>query len=453
MKVAVIGAGKLGTAIVEALLGGGNEITLIDTSEARISAASDQYDIFTVCADALQTEVLNSLPVSEYDLLVAATNDDEKNIVIAAFAKKLGCPLVVARARAPEHVNQIDFIKKSMGIDDILNPDMTCASEIFRFLTEKYSLSDGRFDAEGVSVLEFGIEKMPELQNNLLKDVSAALKELLIVAVSREGKIIIPTGSTNLLEGDMLYVIGASETIDKMAPKLIDRQTKTGIKRVMIAGGGNTGFFLAKKLSEYGIGVKLIEKDEKRCEYLSGVLNDVLILNGDASDPNLLQEENLGSMDAFVALTGFDEENLLLSLIAKDEGVTDIVTKISKKNYSHITQRLGVAMTINPMDMSGAAILHFIRPKGVVLLNRQINAQAEFIEIKAEDSMPLTKKSLLELDVPEGVIFAAAYRDGEVIIPRGNTKFLPGDRILILYLLSSSASLEGLFTETPASTL
>ncbi len=453
MKVAVIGAGKLGNAIVEALLGGGNEITLIDLNESRILAASNQYDIFTMCADALQTEVLINLPIKEYDLLVAATNNDEKNIVIAAFAKKLGCPLVVARARAPEHVNQVNFIKTSMGIDDILNPDMACASEIHKFLTEKYSLAYGRFDAEGVSVIEFGIEKMPEFKNKLVKDVAPMLRDLLIVAVSRKGRIVIPTGSTELLEGDMLYLIGKSETIDEMAPKLIDMQTKTDIKRVMIAGGGNTGLFLAKKLADQGIGVKLIEKDENRCEYLSGALDNVLILNGDASDLDLLREENLGSMDAFVALTGFDEENLLLSLIAKDEGVEDIVAKISRKSYSPLTQRLGVAMTINPMDMSGAAILHFIRPKGVVLLNQQINGQAEFVEIKAEDKMPLTKKSLTELDVPEGVIFAAAYRNGKVIIPRGNTKFLPGDRILILSLLSSSASLEGLFTETAGSTL
>lgn len=453
MKAAVIGAGKLGMAITEALLGGGNEVTLIDKDEERIQIAADQFDAFTICADAKRIEVLNSLPVCEHNLLVSTTANDEDNILIASFAKKLGCPSVIARVRAPEHVDQQQFIMDSMGIDHILNPDMACAQEITKYLTQTYAINGGRFNIDNSSILEFRIEKTPEIIDKEVKDAAASLPGLLIAALSREGKIMIPNGSTLLLEGDVIYVIGTSESIDKLAARVSGEAERTAVNRVMIAGGGKTGYYLAKLLAEKGMGVKIIEKDKKRCEYLSGVLDNVLVLNADATDTAILTEENLDSMDAFIALTGFDEENLLLSLLAKREGVDEIVTKLSRKSYAPLTEKLGVAMTINPMDMSASDVLHFIRKDGVVLFNQLINGQAEFKEILATSDMPIANKTLSELTIPNGIIIATIHRGKELIIPRGNTKILPGDRVVMLSLLSATTSLEGMLTSTKSHSL
>jgi len=453
MKAVVVGAGKLGMAVAEALLGGGNEVTLIDKDEERIQVASDQFDAFTICADAKRTDVLRSLPISEHNLLVAVTSNDEVNILIASFAKKLGCQNVIARVREPEHVGQFRFIMESMGIDHILNPDLACAREIKKYLTETYAFSGGRFDIDNTSILEFEIEKMPGLCNKAVKEAAASLPGLLIAAVSREGKIMIPKGNTELLAGDVLYVIGTNESINAIASKVSGSAEKTKVSRVMIAGGGKTGFYLAKLLSDEGIGVKIIERNKERCEYLSAALDNVLVLNADATDTAILTEENLDSMDAFICVTGFDEENLLLSLVAKRAGVEEIVAKLSRKSYAPLTENLGVAMTINPMDMSASDVLHFIRKDGVVLFNQLINGQAEFKEILATLDMPMTNKTLSELVIPDGIIIATIHRGKDVIIPRGNTKILPGDRVVMLSLLSAATSLEGLLNSTKSHSL
>lgn len=188
--------------------------------------------------------------------------------------------------------------------------------------------------------------------------------------------------------------------------------------------------------------------DRERCEYLTDRLNNVLVLYGDATDPNLLYEENLEEMDAFVAVTGFDEENLLLSLMAKQRKIEDVVAKVSRKSYSALIQTLGVTMTINPMDMCATNILRFIQKSGIVIFSQLIQGQAEFTEIWAEKGMPLTEKNLTDLEIPQGILISAIHRDNEIIIPDGRTQVQEGDRVVILSLLSSIPSLEGLIRQT-----
>lgn len=447
MKVAVVGAGKLGMTVTEAMLGGGNEVTLIDKDEALIQKVSSRLDIFTIAANAKRIDIMKELKIWEYDLLVSATDGDEKNIVICAFAKQLGCPRVIARVRSPEHVEQIEFIKKSMNIDYIVNPDMACAAEIYKYLVEKYTLTDGCYTADGVSILEFKVDKLPDLIDKEIRETSNLLGNLLIAAISRNGKIMIPNGSNKLEAGDNVYVIGLERPVTDLAGIVHEKQRYTDLERVMIAGGGKTGYYLAKKLDDFGVAVKIIELNRDRCEYLTERLQNVLILHGDATDSNLLHEENLDEMDAFVAVTGFDEENLLLSLMAKQHNIEDVVAKVSRKSYATLIESLGVTMTINPMDMCATDILRYIQKSGILIFSQLIQGQAEFIEIWAEKGMPLTEKVLADLDIPEGVIIAAIHRKDQIIIPDGHTRIQDEDRVVILSLLSSISSLEGLIKQ------
>ena len=346
--------------------------------------------------------------------------------------------------RSPEHVEQLDFIMKTQHIDHIVNPDMACATEIYKYLTEKYSLKDGKFLADGVTILEFKIDRMPQLINLEVRSLPAVLGGVLIAAVSRAGKIIVPNGNTRLLAGDTLYIIGQDKRVSEIGRTVHDTKVYTDLSRVMIAGGGKTGYFLAKKLSDFGAAVKIIETDRARCEWLSAKLNNVLVLHGDATDTNLLQEENMDGMDAFVAVTGFDEENLLLSLTAKQHGIEDVVAKVSRNSYASLVETMGVSMIINPVDMCASNILRFIQKDGIVIFSQLIQGQAEFIEVWAERGMALTQKTLMDLDIPEGVIIAAIHRGTDVIIPGGRTKIQEGDRVIILSLLSAVPSLEGL---------
>ena len=446
MKVAIAGAGKIGTTLAETLLSGGNEVTVLDSNEERIQTVGQILDVLTVAADAKQIDILKDINIGEYDLFISTTDNDEKNIVVCSFAKKLGCKRTIARVRAPEHVAQLDFIMENMDIDYIVNPDKACADEIYKFLTQEYSISGGKLSKDGVSVLEFKAENMPVLIDKQVKDVSFPAEGILIAAISRQGKVIIPNGSTRILANDIIYIIGLEKSISATQSLVRSTNGEKKISRVMIAGGGKTGYFLAKQLVEYGAAVKIIEQDMTRCEYLSAELNKVLVLNADATDTALLKEENLEGMDAFVSLTGFDEDNLLLSLFAKHCGVPKIVAKNSHKSYISLTEYLGDIMIINPLDICAAEILHRIRKGGVVLFSQVINGQAEFREIMVTNDMPITAHTLLELEIPEGVLFASVERDGSVFIPNGTTRITAGDKVLILSLLSSTAALENLLS-------
>ncbi|MBQ1888177.1 MAG: Trk system potassium transporter TrkA [Firmicutes bacterium] len=444
MKVAVVGGGKLGTTITEALLGGNNEVTVIDSNPEKLQKLSDRYDIRPVEGNAIETGVLKEIDISSYDILISATDSDELNMVICRFAKELGCPQVIARVRAPEHVAQEDFIKRSMNIDYVVNPDMACAQEIYNYLTQKYSLTGGKLVTGKTAILECGAEKLPGLAGNALKDLGHRLEGVLIAAISRNGKIIVPNGSTVLEPADTLYIIGTEKRINEIGAKVRRGREHTSVRRVMLAGGGKTGFYLARMLSNAGISVKIIERDRERCEYLSGQLEEALVLNGDATDTSLLAEENLQGMNAFVAVTGFDEENLLLSLIAKRSGVEDVVTKVSRNSYGSLTESLGVDMIINPMEMCASNILRYIEKEGIVIFSKIIQGQAEFVEIFAERNMILTEKPLSALQLPPGVLIASVHRGNDVIIPKGDTHISAGDRVMILSLLSSTALLESL---------
>lgn len=453
MKVCIVGVGKMGYTIARALLDGGNGVTIIDCDAERIQNAGNTLDAFTIQGDALKAETLKNIEINSHDLIIAATESDESNLVICSLAKKLGCPKAMARVRSPQHITQSELLRETFGIEQLLNPDYACALEIFKYLTQQYALEGGMFVKDGIAIHEFEINKLPELISKKVSESSALLSGLLIGAISRGGKIVIPNGSTGLEENDTLYVVGQENDIRSFASKMVPAQKDRLPQRVMIAGGGKTGFFLAGMLEEKGIGVKIIEQNADRCKELAAELNYTTILQGDASEITVLREEGLDSMDAFVAATGFDEENLLLSMLVKKFGVEEVVAKVSRETYSPIIKDLGTSAVINPQQIIANNILNFVRRNGIVVFSKLINGQAEFREIQAESTMPLTRKNLAELTIPDGVIIIAVRRDNSVIIPNGQTQINPGDKVVLLSMLSAGGELESLLTKAQTSIL
>ena len=445
MKVAIVGAGKLGLSVTEALMGGGYEVILIDQDSELLQKLSNQLDLLTVEGNAKDVDLLKSANIHTYDFLVAITNNDEKNMVICSLAKKLGCSKVIARIRDPEYVNQLDFIKEAMNIDYIVNPDLSIAKEIYKYLVEKYTLTDGYFSTGLISVIEFTADRLPSIIGKKIQEVGKMLDNMLVVAISRNGKIIIPRGNTEVEEDDYLYVIGNDETVLKLKDRVHERERYTDLEKVMIAGGGKIGFYLAKQLADFNIYVKIIEVDKARCEYLSEHLDNVMILHGDATDLQLLEDENFDEMDAFVSVTGFDEENLLLALIANHKNIEDVVAKVSRKSYADLIEQMGISMALNPLDMTATEILRFIQGSKHILFSQIIQGQAEFVEIVATKNMHLTDCPISELKLPEGIIIAAIHRGDEAIIPQGSTVIEEGDKVIILFLLSQLPKLEKYF--------
>ncbi len=448
MKIAIAGAGKLGMKVAEALLGGDHSVTVIDKDEEILAKLSSQMDIMTVNANAKQKSVLEDINISSYDYLLATTDKDEKNIIIASIAKKMGCPMVIARVRGPEHMNQFDFIKDSFNIDSIVNPDFAISLEIYKYLVEKYTLSNGIFTSGKIAIIEMAAYKMPSLIGVQMINMNRHLKNMLVIGISRNGKVIIPHGDTVIQEEDFLYVVGEKAPIMDLDSKVHLKGKYTDLQRVMIIGGGKTGLYLAQKLSEFGIAVKIVEVSKERCHYLATHLDDVMVLHGDGTDMSLLESENLDEMDAFVTTTGYDEENLLLALMAKQRGIEDVIAKISRESYSGLIEKMGVDMVLNPLNITASNILRFVQGSKRILSSQLIQGQAEIMEINAGHHMAILDTPLKELNLPNGTIIAAVHRGTNVIIPNGETKIIEGDRVLIMCLLSELSTLEKLMRST-----
>ena len=445
MKVMVIGAGKLGKKLATAMLNGEIHVTMVDNNSDVLERLKDHLDVLTVNANGMRKEVLEELNISSYDLIISVTSSDETNIIISSMAKNLGCISSVARIRNPEYASQIDFIKETYDIDHIINPELATANEILRYLMESYTFYFGDYSKGKVSLVNFNIKNLPDFVGKSISELKN-MEELLIVAILRNSDIIIPHGGTDLEENDIIYIIGQKNKINGIARKLNASQDKKSVKKAMILGGGKIGYYLADSLSKKGIIIKIIESNENRCKELSDNLADnVLVIHGNGTDVNLLEEEDLAGMDAFIGVTGFDEENLFMSLRAKQLNISKVIAKISRQSYIHVIEKLGIDMAINPVNITASEILKYIRGGRVVSVSLLLDGQAEVTEIIATKDLQILDKPIKSLNLPKGIILGSIVHKGKVVIPNGDSKIQVGDRVVIFSLLSEVHSLETFF--------
>ena len=444
MNIAIIGVGKLGVKVCEALVGGDYSITLVDTNDALLDRLSQQFDVMTVNEDARDINVLKEIGINKFQYVLVATGKDENNLVIGSFAKKLGCHRVIVRVRDPEYMKHFEFIRTSMCIDYIVNPDFAITMEIYKYLSEKYTLNNGVFTSGRIALIEFKAKRKKELIGLKMPEVRRLMPDMLIAAISRNGKVIIPRGDDEIREDDAVYVVGEKNEIMELNKKVHVNGKYTDLQKVMIIGGGKTGYYLAQRLADFGASVKLVEQSKERCQYLSTRIPNVMILHGDGTDMDMLEEENIDEMDAFVTATGYDEQNLLLALTAKQKGIEDVISKISRESYSGLIEEMGVDMVLNPLDITSAYIFSIIQGEKRVISSMLVQGQAEIIEVVATPGMMMVGDTLKNLKLPKGVLVASIYRQGEVIIPNGDARIKNGDRVIIFSLLSDIADLEKL---------
>ena len=447
MKVMIVGAGKLGFKLAELMINEDIEVTLIDKNIKTIDKINELLDVLTVNANGLELKTLKELDIKTYDLLLATTGSDETNVIICSVAKKLGCRQTIASVRDPQYIHQFDFIKAQMGIDHIVNPDLATANEIARYLLKSYSFNNGEFAKGRVAMMDFNVNHMKDLIGKKLADLNG-FENLLVVAISRDGNIIIPHGGTMLEEDDIIYIMGESKNINNLANRFGLNMDRYRIKRVMILGGGKITHYLAERLIQANIGVTIFEQDRERCRYLSEKLNNALIINGDGTDINLLEQEDLSSMDAFVGATGYDEQNLLMCLMAKQYGVKKVISKISRPSYVHLIEKLDIDFALDPTNIIAGDILRFIRGGKVVSVSLLLGEQAEVTEVIIDENLPVIGKPLVNLGLPKGIIIGAIVRDREVIIPNGRTVIYPKDRLVIFCLESNAPHLKAFFKST-----
>lgn len=444
MQIIIVGAGKLGYILAEFLSQKDNNVIMIDTNEKALERANNQLDILTHRGNGAQIAVLEDFNVRNSDLLIATTNNDDTNMLICYLAKKLGCKRVVARIRDPEYSEQVETLKKQLDIDYVANPELEMAKEIGAHLLKGQALNMEDFAKGKVSIINFRAHDLEGMEGNRIKDIEIP-KSVLIAAILRDGEIIIPYGDTILKGNDTIYLIGEKESINMFKNSSHNPERSIVVKKTMILGGGKATYYLAKRLIRHGVSVKIIEKDEERCTYLAQELPGALIIHGDATDPYLLTEENISEVDALVSLTGYDEENLLMTLLAKKHGVGKVITKVSRTNYIPIIEQLGINNAVNPVMITAGEIMRFIQGGRVVSLFLLLGGKAEVLEVIAKENSKIVGKPLAELGLPKGIIIGSIVQKGKVIIPDGNSIINSGDRLIVFCLQSEVTTLEKLF--------
>lgn len=444
MKVMIIGAGKLGAKLAESFVNDNIDVTVIDVSSKVLDRLNEHLDVLTITGNGIDIRILRELGIDSYDLLVASTDSDETNTVICSLAKRLGCKQTIARIRNPEYMQQLDFIKTEMGIDHTINPDLATANTIEKYLLKNYSFHSDEFASGKVQMVDFNIHHNEDFVGKKLSEL-VGFEKLLITAISRNGDIIIPNGLTELEETDVIHVIGKSEEVEKLSIKFNADLRHKPVQSVLILGGSNIGYYLADKLSKLKIQVTLIEQDKDRCQELSEILDNVLVIHGDGTDIHLLEEESLATMDAFIGCTGYDEENLLMALMAKQAGVKKAIAKISRQNYTKIIDRLGIDAAFNPIMITASNILKYIRGGKVVSVSLLLGGDGEVTEILVDKDFPYIDKPLSQLNLPKGIIIGAIVRMGKVIIPKGDSVIKANDKIVIFCLTEDLQTLTMFF--------
>ena len=441
MKVLIVGAGKLGCKLTSSLINIDADITVMDDDSSVLESLSDTYDILPVKGSGIDLLTLQRISIETFDLTIGVTENDETNIVTCTLAKKLGCKKVIARIRSAKYMGQHEFIKESMNIDFIINPENSISEEIKNYLHKDYPFYSHSFASDRISIITICSDDKKDWIGQKLFDISD-LDNYLIVAISKNGKIIIPNGHTSIEEGSMLYVIGKSDEVLSLA-KDSSKKTKHLVKNTIIVGGGKIGFYLASLLSNIGIDVKLIEILEKRCDFLSENLSDdILILNSDGTNMDFLQEEDIENTDAIICVTDYDEANILTAAAAKKLGVTKAIAKTSKTNYTSIIDDLTIDVVIRTIDIAAADILKYLGGNQMLSLSMLLGGEAEVLELIVDETMHITKKPLKNLDFPKGIIIGSILRNNSVIIPNGGVQIQPEDKIVIFCIKNQAHHLK-----------
>lgn len=444
MRIAIIGAGKVGYQLVESLVKENHDILVVDTNQDVLDKINDNFDVLTKRGNGISSSLLKGLGIEGWDLFIAVTDSDEANIVACITSKKLGVKTAIARVRSPEYVVELDFMRSSLGIDYIINPEYATACEIIRLLLNTYASYAADFAKGQVRMSEIIIESASVFAGKQIKDLKLP-PGVVITAITRSGEVIIPNGFDYIMPDDTLYIMGEKSVVDRVAKNAGAHIVNNRVKNVMIIGGGRIGYYLAKGLERLDINVKIIEQDLERCKELAEGLDNALVLHGDGTDLTLLKAENIEGMDAFLAVTGYDEENLMVSVLAKQMGAKKVIAKVSRSNYTSVLETIGIDNAVSPKLITASDILRIVRGGRIVSISLLIGGRAEVLEIIPQEGAPILDKPLKELGIPKGIIIGAILRHGKVIIPNGDAVIKASDRVIVFTLDSRVDKVTKLF--------
>ncbi|PIU25841.1 MAG: Trk system potassium transporter TrkA [Candidatus Infernicultor aquiphilus] len=443
MKIIVIGAGKVGCQIAQTLSSENHDIVIIEKDNIIQQSAQNSLDAMVILGNGANVLTLEEAGIKQTDMLIAVTSSDEVNMLACMIAKQFGVPKKIARIRNPEYLHTSILSREKLGIDFAINPERATAKEIVKLFKSPINVSQVQDFAEGkVKLIEFNIEKYFPFLNQQLKNISFKYP-VLVAAIYRDNKIIIPDGEEKIIVGDNLYVLVEKDNF--LGLNEFFNEKPLDMQNVMILGGNRIAIQTALILAKLGINTKLIERDKEKCDKIAELLPHSLIINGDGTNIDLLKSEGIKTTDGFVAVTGYDEYNLLVALLAKHLGTKKVIAKIDRSNYIPILEKIGVDAVVNPRIITTSAILQFIRKGEIVSLTLLKEGKAEVIELMVHSNSKIINKPLRNANLPKNSIIGAVIRKDRVIIPHGDDTIQAQDKIIIFALSSAIKKIEKIF--------
>lgn len=440
MNIIIVGCGKVGHKLVEQLSHEEeHDITIVDSRPEVVQNIVNEYDIMGVAGSATDIDTLAESGIDKADILIAVTGSDELNLMICMLAKKMGDCKTIARVRKPEYFKAISFLKEELGLAMIVNPEYAAASEIARALRFPSAIKIDTFAKGRVEILKFEVPENNILDNMKVMDIFAKLgSTILVCGVERGEEAFIPSGNFVMKAGDLISIVGSIKDVGHFFRKINIRTDR--VKDALIVGGGDTAYYLAKQLLQTGMGVKIIEQNQKRCDELFQLLPGATIIHGDGTDNKLLDEENIEQFGSFISLTNIDEENVLLSLYAKTQTTGKIVTKINRIEYGNVIGELQLGTTIYPKNITAEYIVRFVRAtknslgSNIETMHFILDGKAEALEFRIRDNSPISNKRIQDLELKDNILIACINHGGKIIAPRGQDVILPGDTVIIVTL-------------------
>lgn len=437
LKIIIVGCGKVGANLVDQLSKEGHDITVIDKKAEKIQDITNTYDVMGLVGNGASYSTQMEAGIEETDLIIAVTDSDELNLLCCTVAKRVGKCAAIARVRTPDYSEETGYLREQLGLALIINPELEAAREVARILYLPTALEVNSFAHGQAELVKF---KVPE--GNLLNGLSLAYlgknitNDILICAVERNGEVYMPNGDFVLQSGDVVSFV-SERHIARDFLKQIGLATRQ-VKDTMIIGASKAAYYLAKELLNMGISVKIIEKEKENCESLSVKLPKAIIINGDGTDPDILKEEGIEAVQSFIPLTGIDEENIMLTLYAKQVSKAKVVTKINRVNYKQVINNLDLGSLVYPKYITSEAIIAYVRAKknsmgsNIETLYHMFDSRVEAIEFIVEENSKVSGVPIKDLKLKKDVLISFINHNGHIIIPTGNDEIEDGDTVMIV---------------------
>ena len=437
-RIIVVGAGKVGKTITRRLTDEGHNLVVIDRSESKLEELSNQCDCMLLTGSGASHQTLEEAGITDSDLLIAVTDSDELNLLCCTIAKQFNPDIsTIARVRNPDYGNEIPYLMNRLAIDRIINPEFEAAVDAARLLFLPAAISINSFAHGTAEIVKIEIPEGSILDEKSIAYLGKNItNDLVIVGVERDGELTIPNGDFVLKSGDIISFVSSRKVCIQFLKKI--GFNSRSVHNTMIIGGGKSAYYLADQLLKSGIYVKIIEKSHARCEELSVLLPKAMVIHGDGTESGVLEEAGIATTDALVALTGIDEENIMLTLHAKQVSKAKVVTKINRITFTKVINNLNLGSVIYPKYITAENIITYVRAKqasigsNVETMYQLQDGKAEAIEFKVKDTPSINGISLKDLKLRPGVIVSFIIHDGQLIIPTGTDCISEGDNVMIV---------------------